>query len=60
MKLGQLIHIVMGNISWQNFTWFGGMGPKSRPVLIHQLTAINQTLIITVMLIFFKSFEDVN
>ena len=26
----------------KNFACFGGMGPKFRPFLIHQLTAINQ------------------
>ena len=35
----------MGNILKKHFTWFGGLGPKSRLFLIYQPTTINQKLI---------------
>ena len=44
MKLGQLIAIVMNNISWKNSTWLGGLGPKSRYVFLYQPNVINQKL----------------
>ena len=33
-KLGQLINIVMGNVFWKYFTWYGGLGSKFRSFLI--------------------------
>ena len=38
VHLVQLINIVISIIFWKNFAQFGGVGPKSRPFLIHQPT----------------------
>ena len=46
MRLGQIIDVVMKNISKKRFAQIGGLGPKSRPFLIYQTTAINQKPII--------------
>ena len=42
MKIGQLLDKVMDKIFTKNLAWFGALGPKSSPISIYQLTAINQ------------------
>ena len=42
MKLGQAINLVKSNIFRKDSTWFGELGPKSKPYLIYQSTAISQ------------------
>ena len=43
MEIDQQVDTTMGNILTKYFALFGGLDPKSKPVLIYQATAINQT-----------------
>ena len=47
MKLSQLTDIITGNIFRKSFAWYGGLGPgpRFRPSLIYQPTAVNQIMI---------------
>ena len=59
LKLGQLLLIVMESIFKKYFSWFRGLGPKSRLILIYQPNSINQKQI-TSSLWFLYSFVAVH
>ena len=43
MEIDQPVDTTMGNILRKYYALFGGLNPKSKPVLIYQPTAINQS-----------------